>query len=97
MASLRLRALLIILGYTVRKIYKSSREFLRPLECGFNTYQETRLPVSLQFFVFAVIFVIFDIELIFLVPIIKLSSTTLEVVIFFIILVNLLTVGLVLE
>ena len=59
---------LLGLGAIVRKLNKLGRDPVSPLECGFSGRSDARQPVSLRFFIFAVIFVIFDIELIIVVP-----------------------------
>nr|YP_010614347.1 NADH dehydrogenase subunit 3 [Dalbulus maidis]WAS32281.1 NADH dehydrogenase subunit 3 [Dalbulus maidis] len=41
-----------------------------PFECGFNPMSYTRLPFSIHFFMIAVIFLIFDIEIIMIMPMI---------------------------
>lgn len=64
-------------GVALRKIRSRSRDFLAPLECGFRAGQDSREPVSLRFFIYAVIFVIFDVELVLVVPLLfKLPITT---------------------
>ena len=88
---------MLALGCTVRKLNTYNRDPISPLECGFNAGLDFRQPVSLRFFVFAVIFVIFDIELIIVVPLVSSSLDIIQVSWYFVILVNLLSVGLMVE
>ena len=56
------------LGLVLNKISKNFRINSTPLECGFSTRNEARQFIAFRFFMFAVVFLIFDIELLLLLP-----------------------------
>jgi len=58
----------LILGKILSKKSLQDREFQSPFECGFSTFNDHRLKFRLHFFLIALIFIIFDVELIILFP-----------------------------
>nr|YP_010692671.1 NADH dehydrogenase subunit 3 [Homoeocerus bipunctatus]WBV80559.1 NADH dehydrogenase subunit 3 [Homoeocerus bipunctatus] len=62
--------MLMILCTFISKKTIMDREKMSPFECGFDPKSSARSPFSLQFFLIAILFLIFDIEIVIIIPMI---------------------------
>jgi len=95
--SAALRVLVLGAGTVLRKLNPINRETISPLECGFERSSTFRLPFSLRFYVFAVIFVIFDVELVIVFPALLEAPSSMSFFFIYWAVVNLLSLGLFVE
>nr|BAJ08080.1 NADH dehydrogenase subunit 3 [Calumma parsonii] len=98
LVSLLIPMALIIISHWVPPMLPDT-EKLSPYECGFDPLGNARLPFSLQFFLIAIFFLIFDLEIALLLPLPWAINTTTPITttLWTLTIIILLTLGLIYE
>lgn len=66
-----LGAVLLLLSATIQRIfgiYNPTKVKNESYECGMKTFHDTKIQFDIKYYLFALIFIVFDVEFVFLVP-----------------------------
>nr|YP_010437807.1 NADH dehydrogenase subunit 3 [Eisenia fetida]UTB53939.1 NADH dehydrogenase subunit 3 [Eisenia fetida] len=67
--AIALPSIILIAAWILSTRSNMDREKSSPFECGFDPKSTARIPFSMRFFLLAIIFIVFDIEIVLLMPI----------------------------
>ena len=66
-----LAGLLLLLGNVFGRVFTrfpGDRDKISPYECGFEPYEDTRMKFDVRYYLVAILFIVFDLEIAFLFP-----------------------------
>nr|AZL93269.1 NADH dehydrogenase subunit 3 [Gastraspis sp. ZJUH_2016016] len=88
-------SLILIINMTISKKMYLNRNKISAFECGFDNLSSLRLPFSTQFFLISIIFLIFDVEISMIFPIIKsITNNLIKIKFSFMLMLLILIIGL---
>jgi len=79
---LLIRFIILILNLFISIKSLKNREKISPFECGFDPLIRSRIPFRIQFFIIRLIFLIFDIEITLLIPLIYMFFSFNKIILF---------------
>ncbi len=62
---------LLVLGTTIGRFFSrapADQEKLSPYECGFEAFEDSRMKFDVRYYLVAILFIVFDLEIVFLFP-----------------------------
>uniref|UniRef100_A0AAU7YU30 NADH-ubiquinone oxidoreductase chain 3 n=1 Tax=Stephanitis macaona TaxID=3156568 RepID=A0AAU7YU30_9HEMI len=76
MMTLMISMIMIIMNMMINKKMMMERNKMTPFECGFDPKSSSRMPFSTQFFLIGILFLIFDVEMVMILPMIITLKTS---------------------
>jgi NADH-quinone oxidoreductase subunit A len=58
---------MMVLGFSLAP-HRPNREKISPYECGFEAFEDARMKFDVRYYLIAILFIIFDLEIAFLFP-----------------------------
>nr|YP_973134.1 NADH dehydrogenase subunit 3 [Trichophthalma punctata]ABH03673.1 NADH dehydrogenase subunit 3 [Trichophthalma punctata] len=68
--------IVMLLASSISKKALTDREKTSAFECGFDPFSSSRIPFSLRFFLITIIFLIFDVEIALILPMIVIMKSS---------------------
>ncbi|HUN76271.1 MAG TPA: NADH-quinone oxidoreductase subunit A [Steroidobacteraceae bacterium] len=71
MVAAALAAVMLVLGTGLGRFFSrfhGDRDKLSPYECGFDAFEDTRMRFDVRYYLVAILFIVFDLEIAFLFP-----------------------------
>lgn len=61
-------ACIMVIIPTILAAHRPDKEKISPYECGFEPFQDSRCQFDIRFYLVSILFIIFDLEIVFLFP-----------------------------